>query len=72
MATLEEMAMQYAIIHIGVDKDRAEGLFDLRPKIPFDEWQAEDLKHRMEREFDVYAVQEAIKQAEEIVRMVLP
>jgi hypothetical protein len=66
------MAMQYAIISVGVDWDRAEGLAQLKLTIPFDEWKASELKHRMEQQFDVYEVQQAIKRAEEIVKMVIP
>jgi hypothetical protein len=72
MKTLDELAMEYAIVSTGIDPDRAEGAFDLRPTITPDEWRAEDLKDKMCREFPVYHVDQAIKRALEIVKMVIP
>lgn len=69
---LDERAMEYAIVAHGIDPDRAYGTFSLRLETPLQEWQADDLKHKMFRDFDIYAVTQAIKRAEEIVLMVLP
>lgn len=72
MKTLEERAMEYALVFYGVDPDRTEGAFDLKPQTRYDEWQANELKHLMFRDFDIYAVTQAIERAKEVVRMVLP
>ena len=70
--TLDELAMEYAIVSLGIDPDKAEGVFDLKPKTSSAEWQAEDLKNRMCQQASVYHVDQAIKRALEIVKMVIP
>lgn len=72
MKTLDELAMEYAIVSLGIDHNKTEGVFDLRPTITLGEHHLDRLKDQMFREFGGYEATQAITRAEEIVRMVIP
>lgn len=68
--TLNQLAMEYAIA--SVRAEQAEGLAQLKINITEELWTAGQLRNVMEAKFGCFETQEAIKRAEEVVRMVIP
>lgn len=67
--TLDEMAMQYALLTIDNPKMKDLSLFGLTIVANPHEWDAELLLYNMERQFSPYFVQEAIKDARQTLKL---
>lgn len=69
MSQLAEMAMQYALASVDQTKMKDLALFGLTIITDPHEWDAELLLYNMERQFSPYAVQEAIKEARQTLKL---
>lgn len=67
--TLEEGAMEYAIINLDVSNDEKCELLQTKLIISHARWSADDLRNRMEKRFSPWLVQEAIKEAQQTLKL---
>jgi hypothetical protein len=69
--TIDELAMVVAIASLDVPEETREEIFDLILHILPAQARVEQLRTEMELRFGVYETQQAIKQAQEVLSMVV-